>query len=1608
MRRGSVLREGFWANVPVLRWADPWARLGARVTAGAAKGIIAALMALAAVTAGSVPVTAQPADGVVLDYHSDGWLRYEATYENGLLKGPWTEYYDNGQVKATGQADGYSLIHLPVRVGLWREYNREGVLTFEGTYEHDLLVGRAMQFYDNGQPRFEAYFEDGNVVGPWTAFHDNGRVWLKGEAKGGQYGINTFEPVRTGYWQEYNRDGTLVFEGTYVDGLLEGRAVRYYDSGQPWYVAHFRDGQLMGPWEEYHENGQLQAVGEAYGQENGWVNTFEHPLRTGPWRHFNSDGVLVFEGTYADNLLVGRVVEYYDDGNPHYEVFFDNGRLTGQWTKYHWDGHVDLTGETYGDRHGFLNTWDDPLRTGPWYGYYFGDGTLGFEGNYVNDLLQGRAVQYHPNGYVEYEATFDAGQMYGLWKAYYVNGNLQWQGEVAGNRDGFPNDIDDPVRVGPWRGYWPSGELQFEVTYVDNRWSGPVVEYHPNGRVRTEAFFVDGYPYGLWSEYHENGQLAGTGQVEGHFYGMENTITHPRRVGLWLFYYPDGRLDRAALYEDGWPVADMPAVPDPFSGLHRITVDNPDGSRIIYDIGPEGFVSARYEPLPLDIEEVVHREYDPATGELRVVRKQPDGTLVSSAGRRFTAEDGSERMGEEDENGVYRETVIAPDGATTIVVSDPDGTERVARLSAADGLSLLETLPDGTSVETRRDPWDGSLVSEYFDADGNRLGTIVQRVDGWVEERDRDGNVRNRHVDEAGNVTVFELDRLGNSRLTMLDPEGNVIFTQETLVGPKEPGREYYERVFGGTDWDSLPQSFKNRMADRERDLQWAERQRLEREAQEALRRRVEAQRAARDAADAEELERRLAAIRAEQAEADRRYAEWLAREERRQAIAESRERALELQRAYDAAVARGDMDEARRIQELQDAHHEASMELLMPTNAEIREMERLSDLRHELTQQIFEGARLRAQEALFIAEREQDRTDFVTGWAQYGAVGSQMQYEMRGAVRQAERERIWARAEIEQIDAMLAAGGWNDEERQILLDRRELAVLAGNGAVEMLAAAGRITTAGYLLDGAGVVVGAPLLRAAGSAGTRLVTGVARGVGARSVAAAAEAGASRVAHLAAMDVGTPAVEALGSAARRVMGDTAVESVSAAARRAREVGDTDVGELFDKLSSTFRSAPDGGPVPTVPLGAGPGTGVGVGPGTGTGAGAAGLPEAPTYRPPAERSSRVLENSPVLDPEVRTERIKRPEEMTPAERQAYNDRLLEERWRQQRERGLILDEGEDWDDVLAPPTPDVVVDPRSFTVDEIRRLHEPGRNLTQQEIIRKAGLYRHIVRARHMADNAPTAAERMAASDFLRQVDPIIQDAASTVRLSAPEGARPATALTSAPAAAPVDIPRAAWDFPTVIEPPPRFAGSGPATEIHTLIDFPPLRPDATPMTSGTGLLPDTVRVPSPAELAPTEFFPPPSGSGTLAQPPSPPLPPPLPPPPPPPPPLPPLRPGVSVPAAARWPEGLSVHGLPGPGIAREHLEQAQRLANQSGVPIVLLGSRQTGVAKTGVPFDPVSDLDIGIIGGVDEYRRVMAFEDELMRIPHVDHGPMAFYNTIEDAVRRGFIVVSPNP
>ena len=64
-----------------------------------------------------------------------------------------------------------------------------------------------------------------------------------------------------------------------------------------------------------------------------------------------------------------------------------------------------------------------------------------------------------------------------------------------------------------------------------------------------------------------------------------------------------------------------------------------------------------------------------------------------------------------------------------------------------------------------------------------------------------------------------------------------------------------------------------------------------------------------------------------------------------------------------------------------------------------------------------------------------------------------------------------------------------------------------------------------------------------------------------------------------------------------------------------------------------------------------------------------------------------------------------------------------------------------------------------------------------------------------------------------------------------------------------------------------------------------------------------------------------------------------------------------------PDSVQLHQHQGSGIKRNFsLNGVQELADETGVPIVIHGSRQTGVSiHTGEPFTPNSDLDLGVVG-----------------------------------------------
>src|SRR5690606_29006467 len=147
----------------------------------------------------------------------------------------------------------------------------------------------------------------------------------------------------------------------------------------------------------------------------------------------------------------------------------------------------------------------------------------------------------------------------------------------------------------------------------------------------------------------------------------DNNIGNPLRTGLWLFFNSDGSLSDARYYANNVDLGSATFVADPYSDQYRVVVNHPDGSRTVYDVDREGIVGSRHDALPFDLEEVVDFEFDPDTGEIRIVRKDAEGNLVTSTGRKYTDEEGNVHIEEVDELGNKRETVISPDGSTMIV-----------------------------------------------------------------------------------------------------------------------------------------------------------------------------------------------------------------------------------------------------------------------------------------------------------------------------------------------------------------------------------------------------------------------------------------------------------------------------------------------------------------------------------------------------------------------------------------------------------------------------------------------------------------------------------------------------------------------------------------------------------------------------------------------------------------------------------------------------------------------------------------------------------------------------------------------------------------------------
>ena len=194
---------------------------------------------------------------------------------------------------------------------------------------------------------------------------------------------------RDGRWIRNDKDGSVIFEGTYDHGKETGTFKYYYPDKTLKIENTFIVPGRICSHKAYDEKGHLLATG-FYNQKN----------RDSIWHIYNEDGALIKIAHYKMGIKEGAHI-----------VFAANGD----------------TAE--------VATWKDNRRHGRWWKRIGQKGWI--SGLYVEGLMQGRLAEYGDDGKLIREGNYKDGAKDGSYR-YYENGNLvvdeSWQEGILGDR----------------------------------------------------------------------------------------------------------------------------------------------------------------------------------------------------------------------------------------------------------------------------------------------------------------------------------------------------------------------------------------------------------------------------------------------------------------------------------------------------------------------------------------------------------------------------------------------------------------------------------------------------------------------------------------------------------------------------------------------------------------------------------------------------------------------------------------------------------------------------------------------------------------------------------------------------------------------------------------------------------------------------------------------------------------------------------------------------------------------------------------------------------------------------------------------------------------------
>ena len=128
--------------------------------------------------------------------------------------------------------------------------------------------------------------------------------------------------------------------------------------------------------------------------------------------------------------------------------------------------------------------------------FYYKNGAVKEESEYVHGKLHGLVKGYFPDGQLKYEEKYEKGRQEGIGRHYFQNGKTEWEQEYA-----------EGVENGKFKEYNEDGKLVAEANFKDGKINGVEKHYFLNGNLKEEIELKNGNIDGKYNIYYENGMF---------------------------------------------------------------------------------------------------------------------------------------------------------------------------------------------------------------------------------------------------------------------------------------------------------------------------------------------------------------------------------------------------------------------------------------------------------------------------------------------------------------------------------------------------------------------------------------------------------------------------------------------------------------------------------------------------------------------------------------------------------------------------------------------------------------------------------------------------------------------------------------------------------------------------------------------------------------------------------------------------------------------------------------------------------------------------------------------------------------------------------------------